>query len=112
MPCATQSCLRHRRREISRGSLLSATEYLEQKGPSSNFRSREGSQFQIGDSTSEALRRLVHEINRCRTEQQELIDFSARSTPSINHTAERLKYAGKTMNLIKYDEPVGMLRKV
>jgi hypothetical protein len=36
----------------------------------------------------------------------------ARSTPAINHTAEFLKYAGKTMNLIKYDEPVGMLRKV
>src|SRR5271157_1059687 len=91
MPCATQNCLRHRRRKaLGEASFQPQNIWGRRAGPA-NFRSREGSQLQIGDSTSECLLRLVHEINRCRTERQELIDFSARSTPAINHTAERLK---------------------
>jgi len=54
----------------------------------------------------------VHEIHGRRTEQQKLTDFSARSTPAINQTTQRLEYVGKTMYLIKDYEPVAMLRKV
>src|ERR1017187_5486653 len=80
-------------------------------GPA-NFGSGERSQFQVSNSASECLRRLVHEIHGRRTEQQKLTDFSARSTPAINQTTQRLEYVGKTFYLIKDYEPVAMLRKV